>query len=105
MLKQLWNDDAGFIVSTELLLIFTIVVLGLVVGLTNVRNAVVTELTEVASAILALNQSYNITGLSGCGGTVGGTSVTDIISSASVTQTANGALSQQSSNISITLCP
>lgn len=55
----LWRDEAGFVVSTELVLIATIVVIGLVTGLSTVRDQVVTELADVADAISAIDQSYS----------------------------------------------
>ncbi len=60
--KNLWNDQAGFIVSAELVLISTVGVIGLVTGLTCVRNAVNAELTDVGCAITSLDQSYCYTG-------------------------------------------
>ncbi|WP_437225910.1 hypothetical protein SH661x_004300 [Planctomicrobium sp. SH661] len=62
MLRNLLNDEAGFIVSAELVLIATILVLGMIVGLSQVQYAVVEELNDVAHAIGALNQSYIFTG-------------------------------------------
>ena len=59
LLKKLWNDQGGFILSTEAMILWTIVVLGMVTGLVAVRDASVTELTEVANTILTFNQSYN----------------------------------------------
>ncbi len=64
-LHQLWKDEAGFVVSTELVLIATILVIGMVVGLATVRNAVVQELGDVALAIGSVNQSYSYTGVTG----------------------------------------
>ena len=64
-MNKLWNDDAGFIVSIELVLIATISVLGLIVGLTSVRDAVVSELSDVAGAVQDLNQSYTFVGVNG----------------------------------------
>ena len=60
--KALWNDQAGFIVSAELVLISTVGVIGLVSGLTCLRNAVNSELTEVSCAIKSLDQTYCYTG-------------------------------------------
>lgn len=77
MLMQLWNDDAGYIVTTEMLLIFVILVLGLIAGLANLRMAIVNELTESGLALLNLNQGYTIAGLSGCSGSSAGSGVTD----------------------------
>lgn len=64
-LKSLWNDEAGFIVSTELVLIATILVLGMIVGLTTLRNDVVAELADVAGAIGDLSQDYHYSGVLG----------------------------------------
>jgi len=63
-LNALWNDEAGFIVSSELVLIATILVIGLIVGLTMVRNSVVQELGDVAQAIGAISQDYSYSGTS-----------------------------------------
>ena len=65
LLHRIWKDEAGFVVSTELVLIATILVIGMVVGLATVRNAVVQELGDVAMAIGNINQSYSYTGVAG----------------------------------------
>jgi hypothetical protein len=101
MLKQLWNDDAGYIISTEMLLIFVILVLGLIAGLGNLRMAIVNELTESAQALLALNQGYTISGLSGCSGTSAGSSASDSNGFAILSSLNNG----QVQIINSSLCP
>jgi hypothetical protein len=65
-LRALWHDDRGFIISAELVMIATILVLGLIAGLACVRDAVTGELFDVADAIDSLNQSYAVTGMHGC---------------------------------------
>jgi hypothetical protein len=60
---KLWNDEGGFILSTEAMILWTITVLGLIVGLVAVRDATVTELTEVANTILTFDQSYQYEGI------------------------------------------
>jgi len=67
MSRKLWNDEAGFVVSAELVLIATIVVIGLVVGLTSLRNQVVQELVDVGQAIGSMSQSYALAGTKKCG--------------------------------------
>ena len=62
-MKNLINDEAGFVISAELILIATITVLGMVVGLAEVRQAVSEELEDVAAAVGSLNQGYCLTGL------------------------------------------
>ncbi len=64
MLTTLLKDDAGFIISAELVLIATILVIGMIVGLSEIQHAVVTELNDVADAIGSVNQSYYFSGFS-----------------------------------------
>lgn len=61
---QLLSDEAGFIVSAELVLVGTILVIGLIVGLSEVQHAVVSELGDVGEAVACLNQSYSYSGFS-----------------------------------------
>ena len=68
MLKQLWNDEAGFVISAELVLVLTIAVLAMIVGLSEVAVAVNTELNDISNAIGALKQHYAYTGFVGDGG-------------------------------------
>lgn len=67
MLKRLWNDEAGAVVSAEIMLVATILVIGVIVGLKSVRDAVLTELADVAQAIANVDQSYSYTSVNGHG--------------------------------------
>jgi Flp pilus assembly pilin Flp len=72
LVMRLWRDQAGFVVSTELVLIATIVVIGLISGLTSVRDQVVNELADVADAISEIDQSFSFGGITAhCGSTAG----------------------------------
>ncbi|MEZ6066963.1 MAG: hypothetical protein R3B90_14955 [Planctomycetaceae bacterium] len=64
MLNKLLRDEAGFIVSAELVLIATLLVIGLIVGLSEIQHAINSELNDVADAIGKLNQSYFFSGFS-----------------------------------------
>jgi len=64
-MKKRNRNQKGFIVSTELMLIATILVIGLIVGLQAVRVAVVTELADVGSAIASVTQTYSWSGVAG----------------------------------------
>jgi hypothetical protein len=77
VLRNLWKDDAGFVFSAELVLVATILVLGLLVGMTAVRDAVVSELSDVAGAIQDLNQSYEFYGVVGHSGETAGSDFVD----------------------------
>jgi|SRR5579872_511842 len=62
MLRKFWKDESGFIVSSELVLIATICVIGLIVGLVEIQWAVVGELNDVGDAIGSLNQGFQFAG-------------------------------------------
>jgi hypothetical protein len=80
LITQIWNDEAGFIISAELVLVATIVVIGLIVGLVSVRNQVVEELVDVGQAIGALSQSYCFGGIyKSCMAMTDGTCFTDVV--------------------------
>jgi Flp pilus assembly pilin Flp len=61
--SALLRDDRGFVVSSELVLIATIVVIGLITGLVTVRDQVIQELADVADAISEIDQSYSWSGV------------------------------------------
>jgi len=63
LLRQLWNDEAGFVVSSELVLVATLLVIGLIVGLTSLRNQVVQELADTGAAIGMISQGYQYYGV------------------------------------------
>lgn len=65
MFVRFWQDEAGFVVSSELVLTATILVLGMVVGLTTIRDAVLQELGDVAHSFGDINQSYSFAGVTG----------------------------------------
>lgn len=60
VMKKLWHDERGFVNSTELLLIATLAVLGLIVGLATLRDSIISELGDTSSAVGAANQSYSV---------------------------------------------
>ena len=62
---QLLNDEAGFIVSAELVLVATICVLGMIVGLSELALNVNNELEDVGAAFSCIQQSYKAEGISG----------------------------------------
>jgi hypothetical protein len=76
-MKSLWMDEGGAVVSAELIIILTILVCGAVVGFTTLRDALVTELGDVASAIGALNQTYSFGGVAGHHAVCSGSSFQD----------------------------
>lgn len=77
LFSKLWKDDRGALIATEFLFVATILIIGLIVGLATVRDAVTTELAELSNAILALSQGYTISGLTGCCSEVQGSQAID----------------------------
>ena len=65
MLLNLWSDEAGAIVSAEIVLVATILVIGMIVGLKTLRDAVVTELADVGQAISQMDQGYTYSAVDG----------------------------------------
>jgi len=65
MLKKFWNDEAGVIVSAEIVLVATILVLSLIVGLSELQSSIVAELSDLASAFGNVDQSYSTSGYVG----------------------------------------
>lgn len=64
LLRQLWKDEGGFIISAELVLVATLLVIGVIVGLSECQHAVVAELNDIGDAIGSLNQSFCFSGFS-----------------------------------------
>jgi hypothetical protein len=77
MLRRLWNEETGAIISAEIMLVATILVLGVIVGLKSVRDSVVTELADVAQALANVSQSYSFSAVSGHHAYTGGGLFTD----------------------------
>ena len=69
-MKTLWRDfvrdEAGLILSAELVVILTITVLGMVVGLVNLQQAILGEFADLSLAFQSLNQSYATPSFRGC---------------------------------------
>jgi len=62
LLINFYNDEAGFVVSTELVLVCTVTVLSLCVGLSEVASGVNHELEDLGCAFGSLNQSFCMQG-------------------------------------------
>ena len=65
VLHRLWAEDGGFVISTEAIVILTMIICATVVGWQAVREAVVSELADIGAAIAAIDQSYSYAGFEG----------------------------------------
>ena len=61
-MNNFWNDDGGVVISGEIVLISTILVLGMIVGLTDFQCSIIAELQDLACAFGNLDQSYQTSG-------------------------------------------
>lgn len=77
--QRIWGDENGFVVSMELILIATITIIGLITGLATVRNAIVSELSDVAGATQDLNQTYFFNGVISPSATTAGSDFYDAL--------------------------
>ena len=59
LLNRVWKEDEG-VLTFEWILLITVLVIGIVGGVTAVRDAVITELGDVAQAVMQLDTSYRL---------------------------------------------
>jgi len=59
LLRRVWLEDEG-VLTFEWILLITVLVIGIVGGLSAVRDAVISELGDLSVAITSLDQSYTI---------------------------------------------
>lgn len=76
-LHRLWREESGFVVTSDLILVATVVVIGSIVGLVTFRDQLVQEFGDMAAAVGALNQSYSYAEFTVDGFTVAGSSFED----------------------------
>jgi hypothetical protein len=55
MLKKLWQDNCGAVISPELAMVGAILIVGLIVGLSAVASGLFTEIEDVAAAVEAFD--------------------------------------------------
>jgi len=60
IVSRFLREDQGALHSVEFILIGTLVSIGVIVGLTEYRNAVVQEYGDVAASLLHLDQSWTM---------------------------------------------
>jgi Flp pilus assembly pilin Flp len=77
MWHAFWNDENGVIISAEMILVLSIVVIAVVAGLATLRDAIVTELADVGAAIGSQDQSFVYTGVVAHSAATAGSSFTD----------------------------
>ena len=62
---SLRDDQRGFVISSETILIAVMLAIGLMAGASSVRDSVISELSDVSGSFQDINQSYTINGVEG----------------------------------------
>ena len=57
LLRRIWRDDEG-VLTFEWILLITIIAIGIVGGISAVRDALISELGDVTGAAVNIDQSY-----------------------------------------------
>ena len=75
---RLWREETGAIVSAEIMLVTSILVLGMITGLAALRDSVISELADVAQALANVDQSVYYSGTAGHHSFTGGLCFNDL---------------------------
>ncbi len=62
LMSCLWRDEHGVILSTEIVVVGSVLVIGLITGMTCLQEAVNGEMEDLAGAFSSLDQSYSFAG-------------------------------------------
>ena len=68
LIRRLWHDQRGEVTYTAVILIYTLLALGAIVGLVCLRNEIIQEFGDLAIAFDQLNQSYSAGASGDCPG-------------------------------------
>jgi Flp pilus assembly pilin Flp len=71
LLRQLWDDDDGVILSVELVLILAVIVFGIIPGVVALRNSLIASLATTGNMLLTITPSFTYSGYGISGGTGG----------------------------------
>jgi len=57
LLKRIWNEEQG-VLTFEWILLITLLLIGVVGGISAARDAIICELGDISGAIVAVDQSF-----------------------------------------------
>ncbi|MEX0867050.1 MAG: hypothetical protein WD030_06795 [Pirellulales bacterium] len=66
VVNRSWQEDDG-VLTFEWVLLLTLLVIGIVAGLTAARDAIIDELADIAEATVSFDQSFDIAEFDECG--------------------------------------
>jgi len=63
IIRRLWIEEDGYILSTELVLMGSLLVIGVVGGMTTMRDALIGEMSDLSASVSSLDQSFSVVGV------------------------------------------
>jgi len=68
LLRRLWDDDDGVILSVELILILAVIVFGIIPGVVALRNSLIAALATTGNMLLTVTPTFTYSGYAVVGG-------------------------------------
>jgi Flp pilus assembly pilin Flp len=62
LFRRLWADDNGAVISTELVLVLSILIFGIIPGLVALRNSIIASLGNIGDTLVELVPSFTYSG-------------------------------------------
>ncbi|HEV3385535.1 MAG TPA: hypothetical protein VG097_12025 [Gemmata sp.] len=62
LLRRLWADDHGAVISVELVLVLSILIFGIIPGLVALRNSIIAAMGNIGDTLVELVPSFTYSG-------------------------------------------
>lgn len=59
LLRRIWRDDEG-VLTFEWILLITVIVIGIIGGISTARDAIISEFGDISNATVNIDQSYTV---------------------------------------------
>lgn len=63
IIRRLWIEEDGYILSTELVLVGSLLVVGIIGGMTTMRDSLVGEMSDLSASVSSMDQSFSVVGI------------------------------------------
>ncbi|MFO0800804.1 MAG: hypothetical protein U0804_25335 [Gemmataceae bacterium] len=68
LLRRLWDDDDGVVLSVELLLILAVIVFGMIPGVVALRNSLIASMATTGNMLSSITPTFTYSGYAVVGG-------------------------------------
>lgn len=62
LLRRLWDDDDGVVLSVELILILAVIVFGIIPGVVALRNSLIASMATTGNMLMRVTPSFTYSG-------------------------------------------